>query len=51
MKLDETKGRIAGYETEKENKHYVESLNHDLNWLKKIIIEIDKFLTYFEYIN
>ena len=29
---------------EKETKHYVLSLNHDPNWLKTIIIEIDKFL-------
>ena len=29
----------------------MESLNHDSNWLKTIIIEIDKFLTNSEYIN
>ena len=36
---------------EKGTKHYVESLNHDPNWLKKITIEIDEFLIYLEYIN
>ena len=37
-KLNETKGQLAGDEMEKETKHYVESLNHDINWLKKISI-------------
>ena len=36
---------------EKETKYYVESLNHDLNGLNTIIIEIDKFLVDREYIN
>ena len=36
---------------EKETKHYVESLNHDPNWSKKISIEIDKFLINREYID
>ena len=36
---------------EKETKHYVESLNHDPNWLKTITIEIDKFLIDWEYID
>ena len=36
---------------EKETKYYVESLNNDPNWLKKITIEIDKFLIDREYIN
>ena len=49
-KLDETKGQLAGDEMEKETKHYVESLNHDPNWLKKILIEIDKSLINCEYI-
>ena len=35
---------------EKETKHYVEYLNHDPNWLKKISIEIDKLLINHEYI-
>ena len=34
----------------KDTKHYVEYQNHDPNWLKMIIIEIDKFLIYCEYI-
>ena len=36
---------------EKENKHYMESLNHDPNWLDMITIEIDKFLIDREYVN
>ena len=36
---------------EKETKHYVEYLNHDLNRLNTINIEIDKFLINHEYIN
>ena len=43
-KLDKTKGRLIGNEMENETKHYVESLNHDPNWLKAINIEIDNFL-------
>ena len=43
-KVDKTKGKLASDEMEKETKHYVESLNHDTNWLKMITIEIDKFL-------
>ena len=36
---------------ENETKDYVEYLNHNPNWLKTIIIEIDKFLIDCEYIN
>ena len=36
---------------EKENKHYVEYINNDPNWLKMINIEIDKFLIDCEYID
>ena len=37
-KLDKTKGQLAGDEMGKYTKHYVESLNHDPNWLKTITI-------------
>ena len=50
-KLYKTKGQLVGNEIEKETKNYVESLNHDLNWWKTIISEIDKFLIDCEYIN
>ena len=50
-KLDETKGRLVGDEMEKEAKNYMEYINHDPNWLKSIIIEIDKLLIDREYIN
>ena len=43
-KLYKTKGRLAGDEMEKDNKHYIESLNHNPNWLNKITIEIGKLL-------
>ena len=36
---------------EKETKHYLESLNHNPNWLKKISIEIDKLLINCEYVD
>ena len=50
-KLDKTKGRLAGGEMEKETNNYVESLNHDPNWLKTITIEIDNFLINREHVN
>ena len=36
---------------EKETKHYLEYFNHDTDWLKTIIIEIDRLLIDSEYIN
>ena len=36
---------------EKDTKYYVGYLNQDPNWLKKISIEIDKFLINREYID
>ena len=50
-KVNENKVRLAGNEMEKKTKHYVESLNHNPNWLKTITIEIDKFLIVYEYID
>ena len=43
-KVDKTKRQLAGYEMEKEIKHYVEYINPNKNWSKKIYIEIDEFL-------
>ena len=37
-KLGKTKGRIAGDEMINDTKHYVESLNHNHNWLNTITI-------------
>ena len=48
--LTKRKGRLTGDVMEKQTKHYVESLNHDPNWLNTINIEIDKFLIDCEYI-
>ena len=50
-KVEETKVQLTSNETEKEDKHYVEYLNHNQNWLRKITIEIDKFLIDREYID
>ena len=50
-KVYKTKRQLAGDEIEKETKHYVESLNHDPNWLNTVTIEIDKFLVDCEYID
>ena len=50
-KIDKTKRQLAGNEMENETKHYVESLNCDPNWLKKISIEINNFLINREYID
>ena len=49
-KLEKTKGRLVGDEMENETKHYVESLNHDPNWLNTITIGIDKLLIDSKYI-
>ena len=37
-KSDKIKGQHVGNEMENETKHYVEYLNHDPNWLKRITI-------------
>ena len=49
-KVIKTKGQLARDEIEKETKHYMESLNHNPNWLKTISIEINNFLIDREYI-
>ena len=46
-KIDEIRIQHAGNEMEKETNHYVKSLNHDPNLLKKFSIKIDKFLINF----
>ena len=50
-KIDETKRQLTGNEMEKQTKHYVEYFNQDPNWLKKISIEVDKFVINCEYID
>ena len=49
--IDETKWQLAGDGMKKKTKHYMEYLNQDPNWLKKVSIEIDKFLINHEYID
>ena len=39
-KLDKIKGRLEGHEMEKETKHYVKYLNHDTNWLRRLLLEL-----------
>ena len=51
MKVDKTKGQLAGDEMEKETKHYMEYFNQNTNWLKMITIEINKYLIDCEYID
>ena len=50
-KLDKTRGQLASDEMENEIKHYVESLNHDPQWVRIITIDINKFLVDREYID
>ena len=39
-KVEKTKGQFTGDKMEKETKNYMESLNHNPNWLKKITIKL-----------
>ena len=50
-KVNKTKRKLADNEMGRDDKHYVESLNHNPNWLKTITIEIYKFLIDREYFN
>ena len=45
-KLGKTRGQLASDEMENEIKHYVESLNHDPQWVRIITIDINKLLVY-----
>ena len=40
IKFNETKGWLAGDEMKKDTKNYVESVNHDPNWLDTINIKL-----------
>ena len=46
-----TKGQLASDEMENEIRHYVESLDHDLQWVSRITIGINKLLVDREYID
>ena len=41
-KLDKTKGQIAGYEMENKIIHYIDYLNHDTQWVRRITNDINK---------
>ena len=43
-KVDKSKWQLANNKMEKDTKRFMESLNHNPNWLNTITIEIDKFL-------
>ena len=50
-KVDKTRGQLASYEMENYIIHYVESLNHDPQWVRRIMNDINKFLIDSEYID
>ena len=50
-KLEKTREKLAGDEMENEIRHYVESLNHNPQWVRRITIDINKLLVDREYID
>ena len=50
-KLDKTRGELASDEMEHEIRHYVESLNNDPQWVRRITNDINKLLLDREYID
>ena len=50
-KLDKTRGQIASDEMENEIRHYIESLNHDPQWVRRVTNDISKLLVDREYID
>ena len=50
-KLDKTREQIASDEMENEIRHYIESLNHNPQWVRIITIDINKLLVDREYID
>ena len=49
-KLDKTRGQLASYEKENYIRHYIESLNHDPQWVRIIKNDINRLLVDHEYI-
>ena len=49
-KLDKTRGQLSSDEMENEIRHYIDSLNHDPQWVRIITNDINKFLVNCEYI-
>ena len=50
-KLDKTRGQLASDEMENEIRHYVEYLDHDPLWVRRITNDINKLLVDREYID
>ena len=50
-KLDKTRGKLESDEMENEIRHYVEYLNHDTQWVRRITNDINKLLVDREYID
>ena len=50
-KVDKTRGQLASDEMAYGIRHYVESLNHDPQWVLRITIDINKLLDDCEYID
>ena len=50
-KVDKTIGKLASDEMENEIRHYVESLNHDPQWVRRITNDMNKLLVDREYID
>ena len=50
-KLDKTRGQLASVEMENEIRHYINSLNQDPQWVRRITNDINKVLVDREYID
>ena len=50
-KLDKTIGQIASDEMENEIRHYIESINHNPQWVRRITNDINKLIFDREYID
>ena len=50
-KLDKARGQLASDEMENEIRHYIDSLNHDLQWVMRITNDLYKLLVNHEYID
>ena len=43
-KLDKTRGQLESDEMDNEIRHYIDSLNHDPQWVRRITNDINKLL-------
>ena len=49
--LDTTRGQLASDEMENEIRHFVESLNHDIQWVRRITNDMNKLHVNHKYID